>query len=115
MSNNYLQPSFPPSKPQIWLYCIVKRFYPDAELDYYVDTFEGHRWIDIAIPSKMIAIEYNGWKFHTHKEQKRSDRERQHELENIGWRVITCTKNNVLLFIAYIEKYVEEGIDLPKR
>ena len=107
-------PSQSPSKPQIYLYEIVRQRYLDAEIDFYVDTLETFRFIDIAIPSLMIAIEYNGWLHHHGEVKRKADRARKSELEDLGWHVITCTKLNVLRFIAYMPMYCEDRVILKQ-
>lgn len=70
-----------PSKPQVELFKLIKSLYPDAVLNYP----SLNRSIDIAIPKKMIAIEYDCW--YWHKDQE-ADNKRQKELESIGWRFL---------------------------
>lgn len=111
-----IAPSSPPSKPQVELYEIVKQRYLDAELDYHVYTWEGKsRWIDIAIPSRMVAIEYQGYPWHSGRIKRKADAARKEELEDLGWEVIEVSKHNILKFIGGIEAYVENGETLPRR
>jgi len=70
-----------PSKPQVELFDLVKRIYPQAILNYP----SLNRSIDIAIPNKWIAIEYDCWYWH---QDKQADEIRQKELEGIGWRFL---------------------------
>jgi hypothetical protein len=86
-----------PSKPQIELYDLVKLIYKNAKIEYRV----LNRFIDIAIPDKMIAIEYDGSYWHQDKE---ADILRQKELENIGW--------NFLRYMDYIPPLYELKKDL---
>lgn len=69
-----------PSRPQLELYENVKVFEPTAILNYPSLNYS----IDIAIPNKMIAIEYDGSYWHNEE----YDRKRQNELEEIGWKFI---------------------------
>ena len=111
-----IAPSSPPSKPQTELYEIVRQRYPDAELDYHVYTWEGKsRWIDIAIPSLMVAIEYQGYPWHSGRIRRKADAARGEELEALGWRLIYVNKGNCLRFIAGMRRHVEEGVILPRR
>ena len=71
-----------PSKPQVELYKLIKLLYPTAILNYP----SLNKSIDIAIPNKMIAIEYDASYWHKGKEIE--DAKRQTELEEIGWQFL---------------------------
>lgn len=75
-----------PSIPQVQLYKLTKEIYSESILNYTVDWY----CIDIAIPSKKIAIEYDGSYWH---QDTKKDLERQKDLEKMGWK-----------FIRYIDK-----------
>jgi hypothetical protein len=72
-----------PSKPQVSLYNLTKEIFPEAILNYPVE--EVNKNLDIAIPSLMIAIEYDGSYWHKNKED---DDKRQKLLESFGWKFI---------------------------
>lgn len=44
--------------------------------------------VDFAIPRRKIAIEVDGYKWHSGKEVFVRDRDRERELEEAGWRVV---------------------------
>jgi very-short-patch-repair endonuclease len=69
-----------PSKPQIKLFEKVRNVFSDSVLNYPVDRFS----IDIAIPKKMIAIEYDSSYWHN----KKYDIKRQKYLERKGWKFV---------------------------
>jgi len=73
------------SKPQVELFELIKGLYPTAILEY----FSLNRSIDIAIPDKMIAIEYDG--SYWHKGHEAEDAKRQKLLESTGWKFIRYT------------------------
>ena len=75
-----------PSKPQIELYNIIKQLYLDAKLEYPILNFN----VDIVIPSKKIAIEYDGSYWH---QNKNYDKQRQEKIEKEG-----------LKFLRYIDE-----------
>lgn len=80
-----------PSKPQVALFNIVKGAFSEAVLNYPVyrpGKGKRHYSIDIAIPGKGIAIEYDG-RYHFY-EQKRANMDalRQKNLEDMGWNFI---------------------------
>ncbi len=70
-----------PSKPQVELFELIKLFYPNAILNYP----SLNKSIDVAIPEKMIAIEYDGSYWHQDEE---ADTKRQKELEAVGWKFL---------------------------
>ena len=70
------------SKPQVELYELVKTIYPQAKIEYWQIKYR----IDIAIPDKWIAIEYDSAWWHDGREKE--DAERQKLLENIGWKFL---------------------------
>jgi hypothetical protein len=70
-----------PSKPQVELYEMVVKLEPTAILNHPSLNYS----IDIAVPDKMIAIEYDGSYWHKNKE---NDDRRQKELEQQGWKFI---------------------------
>ncbi len=72
-----------PSKPQIELFNLVKQIEIWPVLNFAVK--ELNICIDIAIPTKMIAIEYDGSYWHQDKEK---DDKRQKQLEDLGWKFI---------------------------
>ncbi|MCW2632768.1 MAG: hypothetical protein JWR88_1730, partial [Pseudonocardia sp.] len=47
--------------------------------------------IDIAFPGARLAIEVDGWAWHSDAERFRADRSRQNALVNAGWRVLRFT------------------------
>jgi len=70
-----------PSKPQVELFELIKQLFPNAILNHP----SLNRSIDIAIPDKMIAIEYDG--SYWHQDQKADDK-RQKELESLGCKFL---------------------------
>lgn len=70
-----------PSKPQVQLHKKLKKFFPDAILNYPCLGYS----IDIAIPRLNLAIEYDGSYWHQDKEK---DDNRQYILERQGWRFL---------------------------
>jgi len=73
------------SKEQYQAYLIIKGYFPEAELEFPVKTKKGMRFIDIAIPDKKLAIEYDGKYWHTDADK---DRRRQRLIENEGWNFL---------------------------
>jgi very-short-patch-repair endonuclease len=63
---------------------------PGAELNY----VEGKSRLDICLPDKKVAIEYDSW--HWHKGKVKKDRRRTIRLLKDGWKVL-CIKSNTLV------------------
>lgn len=73
------------SKPQIELFKLVKKLFPNAELEYPC----CNKSVDIAIVEHMIAIEYDEPYWH---QDKIYDRKRKILIESNGWKCINYTK-----------------------
>lgn len=50
--------------------------------------------LDLAYPSGMLAIEYDGWTYHRVRTSFDRDRERDAELQALGWRVARFTSDS---------------------
>jgi very-short-patch-repair endonuclease len=51
---------------------------------------------DLSYPEQRVAVEYDGDVHRTDRTVWRRDVVRRQELESLGWRVITCTADDVL-------------------
>ena len=75
-----------PSKPQVKLYRFLKKFYPNAKLNFPI-KIRGSSWysLDVAIPELKIDFEFDGeyW----HKNRKTEDFFRDENLIERGWCV----------------------------
>jgi very-short-patch-repair endonuclease len=47
--------------------------------------------IDVAFPDEKVAIETDGWAFHSDQEDFQKDRERQNKIALLGWKVLRFT------------------------
>ena len=47
--------------------------------------------IDVAFPKQKVAIEADGWAFHTSLEDFQNDREPQNKIALLGWQVLRFT------------------------
>ena len=81
------------SKPQKYLYNNVAKKFTDAIMEYPIITKKCTRYIDVAVPSKKLAFEFDGKQFHEGKEER--DNIRQKEIENEGWKVYRFNENNL--------------------
>ena len=50
----------------------------------------GYR-IDVAFPNQRVAVEVDGWAFHSEQEDFQNDRERQNNIALLGWQVLRFT------------------------
>ena len=93
----------------IWqkkLYEIIKKKYPKAILNYRIKTNRTFRYLDVAILSLKFDFEYDGVYWHSSEEATKSDRERDKEIKEIGWKTIRVNKNN----FKKIEERFKNGI-----
>jgi len=75
-----------PSKPQVELFDLVKSLHEETILNFPTKGKSGKCYsLDIAIPSLMVDIEYDGSYWHQNKEQ---DQKRQEDLEESGWKFL---------------------------
>ena len=51
--------------------------------------------LDLALPEHRFAAEYDGWDWHSSKEQRRRDKERRTWLRARGWTVVVLTRREV--------------------
>jgi very-short-patch-repair endonuclease len=47
--------------------------------------------VDVAFPEEKVAIETDGWAFHSSQEDFQKDRERQNKIALLGWKVLRFT------------------------
>jgi len=84
------------------MYKIIKEYFPDAIANYYIKTKNTKRWLDVAVPSRLIDFEYDG-KVHLMKSVQENDKKRTIELEEIGWKVIRFNRENFDTLRAVLE------------
>jgi len=80
------------SKPQKEMYYTILEHYDDAELEYPIRTKSGLKFIDVAIPSKKIAFEFNGKYWH---KDYNKDLIRQQAIVNEGWVVLSFNEDSI--------------------
>jgi very-short-patch-repair endonuclease len=64
---------------------------PGPERQYEVALPSGTKYIDFAYPALLLAIETDGYAWHGDREAFDRDRERDNELQTLGWRVLRFT------------------------
>lgn len=71
---------------------IVSRITNEKIVTQHWVTVGGNRYrVDIAVPSKMLAIEVDGFEFHGSREVFDKDKKRQNDLVAAGWTVLRFT------------------------
>lgn len=92
------------------MYKIIKKYFSDATLNLRVETERSFRFLDVAVPSLQIDFEYDGKFWHSSEERILSDKKRDKELKQIGWKTIRinnknfCTLRMILEDIKCIQK-----------
>jgi very-short-patch-repair endonuclease len=51
----------------------------------------GGYQVDVAFPTQRVAIEVDGWAFHSDQDDFQHDRERQNRIALLGWQVMRFT------------------------
>jgi very-short-patch-repair endonuclease len=64
---------------------------PAPKRQYEIALPSGTRYIDFAYPELLLAIETDGYAWHGDREAFDRDRERDNELQTLGWRVLRFT------------------------
>jgi very-short-patch-repair endonuclease len=69
---------------------------PMPQFQYELDVGGRRRRIDFAYPDRKLAIEVDGYEFHSSKPQFEADRLRSNELTFAGWHVLRFTWDQVI-------------------
>lgn len=69
---------------------------PEPVLQYEVIDRDGRLWrLDFAWPGHMVAVEYDGFDWHSSPEHLRRDRQKRAALQELGWRTIYVVSDDV--------------------
>jgi hypothetical protein len=69
---------------------------PDPELQYEIVDRDGRLWrVDFAWPEQMLAVEYDGYDWHSGPDSFRRDRQKRAALTELGWRVMSIVADDV--------------------
>lgn len=69
---------------------------PEPVLQYEVIDRDGRLWrLDFAWPDRRLAIEYDGFEFHSTPERLRRDRQKRAALEELGWYILSIVNDDV--------------------
>ena len=89
------------SKPQRKLYKIIREnYFGKMRFDYFIKTKRSFRILDIALMDEKIDFEFDGSFWHERNKDRRDDKRRTKEIEELGWKVISIkdkdlTKDNI--------------------
>lgn len=67
---------------------------PEPQVEVHQDGMVRAR-LDLAVPERRFAAEYDGWDWHSSKEQRRRDKERRAWLRTRGWTIVVLTRREV--------------------
>jgi very-short-patch-repair endonuclease len=69
---------------------------PEPVLQHRIIDRDGILWrVDFAWPDRMVAVEYDGYDWHSSPDALRQDRQKRAALEEIGWRVMSIVSDDV--------------------
>jgi hypothetical protein len=69
---------------------------PEPILQHEIVDRDGRRWrVDFAWLDQRVAVEYDGFDWHSSPEQLRRDRQKRAALEEVGWRIISIVSDDV--------------------
>jgi hypothetical protein len=69
---------------------------PEPVLQYEIVDRDGRLWrVDFAWPDRRLAVEFDGFDWHSSREALRKDRQKRAALEEIGWRVLSIVSDDV--------------------
>lgn len=69
---------------------------PEPVLQYEIVDRDGRLWrVDFAWPGRRVAVEFDGFDWHSSPEALRKDRQKRAALEEIGWRVSSIVSDDV--------------------
>lgn len=69
---------------------------PEPTLQYEIVDRDGGRWrVDFAWLDQRVAVEYDGFEWHSSPDHLRRDRQKRAALEEAGWRIISIVADDV--------------------
>ena len=73
----------------------------------------GYR-VDVGFPKQKVAIETDGWAFHSSQEDFQNDRERQNKIALLGWQVLRFTWLDLTEYPQRVIAEIRRAIRSPR-
>ena len=69
---------------------------PEPVLQHEIIDFDGQLWrVEVAWPDELVAVEYDGFDWHSSPAALQRDRQKRAALEELGWRVMSIVGDDV--------------------
>jgi hypothetical protein len=69
---------------------------PPPVLQYVIVDRNGQKWrVDFAWPDRLVAVEYDGFDWHSSPDALRQDRQKRAALTEVGWTVLSVVADDV--------------------
>jgi len=87
------------------------RCLPPPVCQFEIVDLDGELWrVDFAWPEEKLAVEYDGYDWHSGPEEFRRDHRKRAALAELGWRVISITADDVRIFPAEMVRRIEREL-----
>jgi len=70
--------------------------------------------VDVGFPKQKVAIETDGWAFHSSQEDFQKDRERQNKIALLGWKVLRFTWLDLTEYPQRVIAEIRRAIGSPR-
>jgi hypothetical protein len=85
---------------------------PSMCLQYEIVDYDGRLWrVDFAWPDQRLAVEYDGYDWHSGPEEFRKDRQKRAALQECGWNVISIVADDVRRNDHAMVRRIEAGLN----
>jgi very-short-patch-repair endonuclease len=68
--------------------------------------------VDFAWPDRRLALEYDGFDWHSSPEALRRDRQKRAALEEVGWRVLSIVSDDVRRHPEVMVRRIEAALTM---
>lgn len=87
---------------------------PSPVLQFEIVDRNGETWrVDFAWPDRMVAVEYDGFDWHSSQKDFRRDRRKRAALQEVGWRVLSIVSDDVRRQPWDMVRRIEVELDRP--
>lgn len=85
---------------------------PAPVLQHPIVDHDGITWhVDFAWPAVKLAVEYDGFEFHSEKKSFRRDRRKKAALQELGWRVMSIVDDDVRRTPQRLVRQIQTQLD----